>query len=550
MRLLVSAAAFLSAFALLPAAPAGGGARNPFDFELAPRGTAKASAASGGWVVSRPLRTPHRFQLLGMRWRGRAEPRIVVRVRRPRRGWSRWQAIAAHADHNPDARGGERTSSASDPLWVGDANAVQYRISRRVPGLRLHFVNVGSGARARAAQEPQPGFVPREAWGADQCRPRGAPEYGAVKAVHVHHTVSLNDYSAAEAPSIVLAICRYHRNSNGWNDIGYNALVDKYGVLYEGRAGGLDQAVVGAQAQGYNAQTSGIANIGDHSAVEQTPQALAAIARFIRWKLGVHGQPLFGTVTLASTGGPTNRFAVGRRVTVPRVLGHRDTNSTACPGTALYGQLDELRRMVETGAPGVPAFATRLEATLGDTRVDFGETASVSGRLVAPDGTPLVGEVVEVKVNGDGRWRTARRTTTAPDGSFTTELRPRLRMYVRVRYPGRPQVAPTLSTRLLLRVRPLVRIASPRTRGVAGKRVPVRGRVAPRKRIVHLVLQQRIRARWRKVGVRAVPARRGRFRSSFVPAYTDLYRFYVVAKADLDTDRGASAGQVLRVRSR
>ena len=194
--------------------------------------------------------------------------------------------------------------SASDPLWVGSADAVQYRLNRSVRGLRLHFVNVASELRAaRAAQAAEPAFVSRRAWGASQCRPREAPEYGTVKAVHVHHTVSLNDYAPEDGPAIVLSICRYHRNSNGWNDIGYNALVDKYGVLYEGRAGGLDRAVVGAQAQGFNYETAGIASIGDHTDTPATPETMSSLAAYIRWKLEVHGQPLSGPVTLRSSGG-------------------------------------------------------------------------------------------------------------------------------------------------------------------------------------------------------------------------------------------------------
>ena len=531
VKLPASAAALVSVLLLLPA-PAAATPR-AVDFELAPD-DAVVAAAAGRELRSRPLRT-RPFDLVGMRWRGRAQPAIEVRVRRTG-GWSRWEPLDAHGEHNPDPRRGERSVRATDPLWVGRANAVQYRMDRRVRGLRLHFVRVNRPKRqVRAAQQPD--VVSRADWGASACPPRSGPGYGEVKAIHVHHTVSLNNYGPEDGPAMVLAICRYHRNSNGWDDIGYNALVDKYGVLYEGRAGGLDKAVIGAQAQGFNAQTAGIATIGDHTAVAATPQTLDAIARYIRWKLPLHGQPLSGRVSIASAGGSLTRYGTGAVARVERVIGHRDTGRTACPGAALYAQLPALRSLVGTGGPLTPAFGTRLSALLGITSIVHGEAVPLSGTLRAADGTPIAGERVKLQVNSDGRWRTLRRLSTAPDGAFAVEFRPRLRMYVRIRFPGHGGLQRSGSTRLLLHVRPLISIAPPPDRVAARVPVPIRGTVAPRKRLVYLALERLEDGRWRRAGESAVRTRRGRFTAEFTPAGRGRYRFWIVAKPDDDTDR-------------
>ncbi|HEY6671130.1 MAG TPA: N-acetylmuramoyl-L-alanine amidase, partial [Solirubrobacterales bacterium] len=174
------------------------------------------------------------------------------------------------------------------------------------------------------------------------------PDYGTVKAAVVHHTVTANTYSEAEAPSIVLGICRFHRNGNGWNDIGYNALVDRFGTLYEGRAGGLKRPVVGAQAQGFNAQTTSIASIGDHTGEAPTPEAQRSIIRFLAWKMAVNrAYPVTAGVRLTSAGGSENRYPAGAVVTVPRIVGHTTLGLTACPGAAMIPLIPQIQAAVQ-----------------------------------------------------------------------------------------------------------------------------------------------------------------------------------------------------------
>ncbi len=168
----------------------------------------------------------------------------------------------------------------------------------------------------------------------------------------IHHTVNANDYTPEEAPGIVLGICRFHVFGNGWNDIGYNALVDRYGTLYEGRAGGLKKPIVGAQAQGFNSATTSIASIGDHTAEPITPEATRSIIQYLAWRMAairalpVRIHPMNSLIQMTSAGGSASRYPAGAVVTVPRIVGHLTLGLTACPGT-IDPQIPVIRNAVQ-----------------------------------------------------------------------------------------------------------------------------------------------------------------------------------------------------------
>jgi hypothetical protein len=192
----------------------------------------------------------------------------------------------------------------------------------------------------KTSTAPRPDIISRAGWGADESLVTTPNAYGTtVKAVFVHHTDTGNDYSCADSAAIVRSIFLYHVKTNGWNDIGYNFLVDKCGTLYEGRSGGVDQPVIGAHAYGFNTDSAGVQ--GTFTAVAPPQPALDTVARVAAWKLGLDGGDPTGTTTLTE-GVKDGNFPYGSSVTFKTISGHRDANSTACPGL-IYDKLATIR---------------------------------------------------------------------------------------------------------------------------------------------------------------------------------------------------------------
>ncbi|MDQ0795375.1 peptidoglycan recognition protein [Streptomyces sp. B1I3] len=190
---------------------------------------------------------------------------------------------------------------------------------------------------------PRPPIISRASWHADEGLVKDEATYtGVVKVVFVHHTGHTNGYDCADAPKMLRAMEAQHVRGEGWDDIGYNFVVDRCGTIYEGRAGGIGRSVRGAHATGFNAHSVGVAALGTFGPGVPVPKALIeGIAKVGAWKLRRDIDPR-GTVRMVSTN-DESLYRRGEVVHLHVVSGHRDTYRTACPGKALYARLPAVR---------------------------------------------------------------------------------------------------------------------------------------------------------------------------------------------------------------
>ncbi len=361
-----------------------------------------------------------RFDMIGLSPGGHTHEPMFVRTRTDGE-WSEWMELEVHHGGGPDDGSAEEIASRSigtgettDGIWVGGADAFEVNLPEEVGDAEVILVRneqraevVAADAEPAGAAEAAPPIHTRSAWGARPAR-SGASYGSAVRMGVVHHSVTGNGYSAAEVPAIIRSIQAYHMDGNGWSDIGYNFVVDRFGRIWEGRGGGIDRAVVGAHAGGFNTGTVGVMLLGDFTNAVPSAAALDAAGRVIGWKLFLDGADPSGTV--AFTSGGSNTIPAGVTRTFPRVIAHRDVGATGCPGSQLYSRLGAVRSVAKADYDRL--YREHMPFGSVDVRTGGGGTVTVQGWVIDPD---VAGGTGQVRLSIPGRSVTVTADGNRPD---------------------------------------------------------------------------------------------------------------------------------------
>lgn len=368
----------LTALTLVPVAPA-------FATQIAPPATVAttvedlpaaadpaAPARAARLDAARPaatakIATDVSFSTIGLRLPDGVDV-VQVRTRDLEGTWGEWLELERAGLDGPDVDSPEAAGAPTDvtqPVWVGPSDAFQVAFDgddcdecRAITdGLRAELVDtlgLNEGVVAKVARHltprpvvapaeaaGRPAIISRAAWGANESLRRGSPSYSTPRFAVVHHTAGSNNYTKAQSAAVVRGIYSYHTQSLGWSDIGYNALVDKYGQIFEGRYGGLDRGVIGAHTGGYNTGSFGVSAMGNFEVVDIPSAAVEAIAKVTAWKYDLHGIP----------DSPTRTMTVGGK-RINTLTAHRNLGTTSCPGRYLYGRMGQLRTRIAALATG------------------------------------------------------------------------------------------------------------------------------------------------------------------------------------------------------
>lgn len=168
-----------------------------------------------------------------------------------------------------------------------------------------HTVVGALGARTARAV-PTPSIITRAQWGA---RPPASPfrRHQPVR-ITLHHEGVVFDGSIP-TPPYLRKVQRWSIEDRKWPDIPYHYLIDRAGLMYQGRP----VTAVGDTSTAYNPTGHAlIAVLGQYDQQQPVQRQLDALVALIAW------------------------LADSLHIPVTAIHGHRDYVATACPGTNLY----------------------------------------------------------------------------------------------------------------------------------------------------------------------------------------------------------------------
>lgn len=252
---------------------------------------------------------------------------------------------------------------------------------------------IGLALPARTASAQGFQVLPRSAWAGDLPAGPTAPE-PHVRTLVVHHTVDANTYGPDDVVTLLRRIHAFHTGpQKRWPDVAYNFFVDRYGRVWEGRAGSLAGPVAGDATGGSQGFDQKCAFVGDHRSEPPTPEAAGAMADLLELLADRHGLDTApgATTTFESRG--SNLHPAGATVTVGTITGHRTVSRTACPGDAGMALVTDVlpgavsaRRQPASSTTTTPVATTSAEPP--STTAPASSTPSSAPATTAGGGSP------------------------------------------------------------------------------------------------------------------------------------------------------------------
>lgn len=198
-----------------------------------------------------------------------------------------------------------------------------------------------------------------------------------VKLIVIHHTGEANGSPLEDlsGPEQVRSIYYTHTVKNGWGDIGYHYLIDREGVIYEGRAGGKN--VIGAHAYCANTGTLGVAMIGNFQSGEPSEEQLSSLRKLLNYLGTQYGIDLKGRTEFHGE-------------MMPTVVAHRDLVSTQCAGRTVQALLPSIRRLAAAGDFDSPLTVPKEKSTAARGEANTLKPVGSTSLRTMPRGTVSV----------------------------------------------------------------------------------------------------------------------------------------------------------------